>query len=159
MQQLKQGSFRLTLPGNRFDDPQLPPQVLHRSALLSRRNFHPRPENKVSTGSGEQPTTLQPGPCPISPFPPVPRTKATDTSVTTSNVVVEQVPQGAHRAPLVGSPKASSGHRWDRREGWEKPPCLPAPTVVPAPQHLLALGQWSPTVPDGLQLCWLLLWL
>lgn len=32
------------------------------------------------------------------------------------------MPQGAHRAPLVGSLKVSSGHRWDRREAWEKPP-------------------------------------
>lgn len=85
---------------------------------LSRRNFYPRPEDRVSKYWF---CSLQPGVCPTAPFPPVPATKATDTSVTTGNVGVEQVFQGAHRAPLVGSLKASSGHRWDGREAWEKP--------------------------------------
>ena len=47
VQQLKQGCFRRTLPRNRFDDRRCH-QVLLRPALLSRRNFHNRPENKVS---------------------------------------------------------------------------------------------------------------
>lgn len=51
--------------------------------------------------------------------------------MTPSNVVGEQVPQGANRAPFVGSLKASPGHRWDRRGAWEKPP------------HTSRYPQWS----------------
>lgn len=74
-----------------------------------------------------------PQPCSLvsAPFPPAAGTKATGTSVTTSNAVVEQVPRGANRAPLMGSLKASPGHRWDRRGAWEKPP------------HTSRYPQWS----------------
>lgn len=131
-----------------------PPKVPHRPTLPSRKNFHCRPEDKVNAGSEEQSTTLQPGLCPISSST---RHRGHSTSVTPSNVVVEQVPRGADRVPLVGSLKAPPGHRWDRRGAWDKPP------------HTSRYLQWSlhsstfwhldsghSQHPHGLQLCWLL---